>query len=131
MATEISTWAICRTAIGNGASGVSGGSHNQVWTNGFRTTEGNGFVRCDYYAKLAYAACYVVYDDFSFLFYLSNASNFIVMDQAEADELIGETVTTTGGSFAITSDYLTAGGQSPTGSAGYPPITAIGKLTAF
>lgn len=138
MATEIgsssffSTWLVCRTAIGNGGSGLSGGgAHNEVWASGFKTTEGNGFVRCDAEAKFAFAGSYVVFDDTYLLFYLSNASSFIVMNQAEANELIGETVTTTGGSFAISADYLNAGGQAVGGSAGFAPITAIGKLTAL
>lgn len=135
MATEIgssgyfSTWAVCRTAIGNCASGLSGGgSHNQVWTSGFKTTEGNGFVRCDAEAKLSLYYTFVNYIDVPPTFFMEYATTAIVIDQAEGDELIGETVTATGGTFTITSDYLTAAGQ--TGNGVYP-LTAIGKLTAF
>lgn len=133
--TEFSTWAVCRTAIGNnadGRAGAGGGTHNQVWSAGFRTTEGNGFVRCDPIAAIVVQYCYVVFDDFAYTFILQHATSNIVMDEQEAKELIGETVTTTSGNFAIIADYLTAGGQAVSPSTGgFNPITAIGKLTAF
>lgn len=124
-----STWAVCRTAIGNGYSGMSGGGvHNFVWTSGFKTTEGNGFVRCDAEAHIGLYYTFVNYIDVPPTFFMEYAALAIVIDQAEGNELIGETVTATGGSFAITADYLTAAGQT---GVGVYPLTAIGKLTAF
>jgi hypothetical protein len=135
MATEIgsssafATWACCRTAIGNCSSGLSGGgANNIVWTSGFRTTEGNGFVRCDAEARIVFYNTFVNYIDSPPTFFMEYAATAIVIDQAEGDELIGETVTMTGGTFAIDAGYLTAAGQ--TGN-GVFPIISIGKLTAF
>jgi len=128
---SFATWCACRTPIGNGAPGLSGGSHNFQYSNGFKSAEGNGLFRFDTYARLAFGSAYVIYDDFYFVFLLEYATLASVIDQKDADELVGETVTLSGsGSFAITADYLTAGGQSVS-TTGYNPITAIGKLTAY
>jgi hypothetical protein len=125
-----STWGKCRTAIGNGDTGLSGGgANNLIWTTGFRTTEGNGFVRLDPAARFGFTATFVEYIDPSATFRLKDATTYIVMDQSEADTLVTQTVTLTGpDSFAITADYLTAVGQTVT-TTGYFPITAIGLLT--
>jgi hypothetical protein len=126
-----STWGTCRTIIGNGSTGISGGgSNNLVWTSGFRTTEGNGFVRLDPLARIPFTATYVDFISGN-TFLLRDATAYVVMDQRDADELIGEDVTLSGpDTFAITSDYLTAAGQNVT-TTGYYPITSIGLLTAF
>jgi len=124
-----STWAVCRTPIGNGASGLSGGLNNYEYANGFKSIEGNGLMRVDPEARIAFYNTFVNFIDVPPTFFLEYATTAIVLNQEEADELIGETVTTSGGSFAISADYLTAAGQ--TGITGLYPITAIGKLTAF
>jgi hypothetical protein len=132
MGLLVTTWGQHRTAIGNGDTGFSytSGANNLEWSSGFYTTEGNGFVRLDPLARLTFTATYVEFTSGS-VFRLKDATSYIVMDQAEADELIGENVELTGpGTFAITSDYLTSGGQSVT-TTGYVPITSIGLLTAF
>lgn len=95
------------------------------------SAEGNGLLRFDPFARLALGNSYFIYDDFTFTFLLEYATIYSVIDQKDADELIGETVTLTGpATFAISADYITSAGQSVV-SSGYPPITAIGKLTPF
>ena len=129
MAAGVTTWAQCRTAIGNGNTGIGfGGTNNTEWTSGFSTTAGNGFVRLDPLARLAFTATYVTFFS-STTFLLRDATVYIVMDQREADHLIGQNVDLTGpDTFAITADYLTAAGQTVT-TTGINPITAIGYLT--
>jgi hypothetical protein len=129
MGSLVTTWGTCRTAIGNGSTGLAGGGlYNYEWTSGFRTTEGNGFVRLDPDARIAFTATFVDFISGN-TFLLKDATTYVVMDQRDADELIGEDVTLTGpDSFAITADYLTSAGQTVT-TTGYFPITAIGLLT--
>ena len=131
MGSLVTTWGTCRTAIGNDASGLaSTGSNNVEWTSGFYTTEGNGFLRVDPDARTIFYYTFVSFTSGT-IFKLDNATSAIVLDQRDADELIGQNVDLTGpDTFAITSDYLTSGGQSVT-TTGYAPITAIGYLTAF
>ena len=125
------TWGALRFPLGNGGEDKTVNTHNIEWNSGFKTTEGNGFFRTEALQLVAIYQPYVVFDDTSALFYLSNATNYIVLDQREADKLIGETVTLTGpDTFTITSDYLTASGQTVT-TTGFSPITSIGLLTAF
>ena len=127
--TGISTWGAMRTAIGNGDTGFGGsGANNYEWTSGFKTTEGNGFVRLDPFARVGFTATFVQFVNGT-TFRLKDATVYIVMDQREADELITQTVTLTGpDSFAITADYLTAAGQTVT-TTGMFPITGVGLLT--
>lgn len=130
--TGISTWGAMRTAIGNGDTGFGFGSgaNNYEWTSGFKTTEGNGFVRLDPFARVGFTATFLEYFN-SGEFFLRDATVYIVMDQRDADELITQTVTLTGpDSFTITADYLTAAGQTVT-TTGFFPITAVGLLTPF
>lgn len=130
--TGISTWGAMRTPIGNGNTGVGFGSgaNNYEWTSGFKTTEGNGFVRLDPFARVGFSATFVQFVDGT-TFRLKDATVYIVMDQREADELKTQSVTLTGpDSFAITADYLTAAGQTVT-TTGIFPITAVGLLTPF
>lgn len=131
MAAAVTTWGTCRTAIGNGSSGLaSTGANNLEWTSGFYTTEGNGFLRVDPIARTVFYNTYVEFVS-GITFDLNSATLAIVLDQRDADALIGKTVTLTGpATFSITSDYLTALGQIvvTTGSA---PIVSIDTLTAF
>jgi hypothetical protein len=106
--TGISTWGAMRTAIGNGDTGLGlgSGANNYEWTSGFQTVEGNGFVRLDPFAKLAFTATYVEFLSGT-TFLLRDATVYIVMDQRDADELITQSVTLTGpDTFAIDADYL-------------------------
>jgi hypothetical protein len=124
-----STWGRFRFPLGNGGEDRTLGSHNTEWHSGFKTTAGNGFFRCDNIQVFALYQPYVVFTGSDF--YLNDATDYIVLDQREADELIGETVTVTGpDSFVITADYLTAAGQAVT-STGGAPIISIGLLTTF
>jgi len=130
MAAGVTTWAQCRTAIGNGLSGIALTStfYNIEWSSGFTTTAGNGFVRVDPIARTLFYYTFVEFVS-GVTFDLNNATNAIVMDQREADHLIGQNVDLTGpDTFAITADYLTAAGQTVT-TTGMLPITAIGLMT--
>lgn len=129
---SIATWGALRFPLGNGGEDKTVDSHNIVWHSGFRTTEGNGFFRTEALQLVAIYQPYVVFDDPTATFYLSNATTYVVLDQREADKLVGETVTLTGpDTFTITSDYLTVTGQTGISTTGSSPITAIGLLTAF
>jgi hypothetical protein len=130
MASAVTTWGTCRTAIGNGSSGLaSTGANNLEWTSGFYTTEGNGFLRVDPQALTSFYNTYVEYVSGT-TFDLNSATLAIVLDQRDADALIGQNATVTGPiTFAITSDYLTAGGQIV--GSGSAPIVSIDTLTAF
>lgn len=128
---SIATWGALRFPLGNGGEDKTVDSHNIVWHSGFRTTEGNGFFRTEALQLVAIYQPYVVFDDPTSTFYLSNATTYVVLDQREADKLVGETVTLTGGTFTITADYLTGTGQTGISTTGSSPITAIGLLTAF
>lgn len=130
--TYVATWGALRFPLGNGGEDRTVDDHNIVWNSGFKTTEGNGFFRCDALQLSAIYQPYVVFDTAGPTFYLSNATTAIVLDQREADKLVGETVGITGpDSFTITADYLTASGQTVTGATGSDPIISIGLLTAF
>jgi hypothetical protein len=129
--TYVATWGALRFPLGNGGEDKTVDDHNIVWNSGFKTTEGNGFFRCDALQLSAIYQPYVVFDTAGPTFYLSNATTAIVLDQREADKLVGETVSLTGAaSFTITSDYLTLSGQSVSTS-GTDPILSIGLLTGF
>ena len=130
--TYVATWGALRFPLGNGGEDRTVDDHNIVWNSGFKTTEGNGFFRCDALQLSAVYQPYVNFDDPTATFYLNLATTYIVLDQREADKLIGETVTLTGpDTFTITSDYLTLTGQNVSGTTGTSPIVSIGLLTAF
>lgn len=128
----VATWGALRFPLGNGGEDKTVHTHNIVWNSGFYTTEGNGFFRCDALQLSAIYQPYVVFDVSGPTFSLHDATTYIVLDQREADHLVGQTVGITGpDSFTITSDYLTAAGQTVTGATGSDPIVSIGLLTAF
>jgi hypothetical protein len=124
-----STWGRFRFPLGNGGEDRTVNDHNIAWHSGFYTTQGNGFFRCDNIQVFALYQPFIRFN--GSVFFLSNATNYIVLDQREADELVGETVTLTGpDTFSITADYLTASGQTVT-TTGSDPILSVGLLTAF
>jgi hypothetical protein len=128
----VGTWGALRFPLGNGGEDRTVDNHNIVWNSGFRTADGNGFFRCDALQLSAVYQPYVYFDDPTKTFYLNLATTYIVLDQREADELIGETVVLTGADvFNITADYLTFTGQNVSGATGTSPIVSIGLLTAF
>ncbi len=126
------TWACLRRPIMTTTSFATVDSFNIEWNNGFRTTEGNGFVSREpsfpYFGGPFLSLNLAPYNDY---FVLVGAVWTIQMNQDEADELIGSVVTSSSGTFTLNADYLTAAGQDVSAS-GYtdPPLT-IDKLTAF
>lgn len=152
-----STWGALRSVIYNLSSPVipyvEAYPHNVHFIHGFKTTEGNGFIRTDYSALFANAA--TPYWGPNFNIYASglvppllhaefgseylNSSNGMIVAEDRA-QLVGETVTYSGGgggTITMTAQAFiyphyqmftwTASSPAP----GPEPITSIGKLTAF
>ena len=125
------TWGAFRRPIMTVDSFASVYSHNIVWNNGFRTTAGNGFVARDPSFPYTGGPTLSLNPSLPTHFFLSGALDHIQMNQAEADELIGSVVTSAGGSFTLTADYLDGTGQDISSTTySDPPLTII-KLTPF
>jgi hypothetical protein len=129
----ISTWGKLRCTLGNQAQNFTASTYAIDFLGGFKSAEGNGFLRLDFdIALIFYRQPPFVYVSGS-QFYLENADLYGMISNEDRDQLIGEDVTVTGGSgpFAMTSAaFDTSGGQTP-GVGGSDPILTIGKLTSF
>ena len=125
------TWAALRRPIMSSASTVTVASNNIVWNDGFRTTEGNGFVRRDPTFPYTGGPKLYLNPSLGTHFFLAGATSNIEMDQADADQLIGSVVTSSTGNFTLISDYLTNPGQDISATTYSDPALTIDKLTAF
>lgn len=125
------TWAALRRPIMSSASTVTVAQNNIVWNDGFRTTEGNGFVRREPTFPYLGGPTLRINAGSPTDFYLKDATVNIEMDQRDADELIGSDVTSGTGTITLTATYLTNPGQDITGSTYTDPAVTIVKLTAF
>lgn len=125
------TWAALRRPIMSSASTVTVASNNIVWNDGFRTTEGNGFVRRDPIFPYTGGPALLINPSSPAYFFLAGATSNIEMDQSEGDQLIGSLVTSASGSFTLTADYLTSPGQDISATTYTDPALTIDKLTAF
>ena len=141
-----STWGALRSIIFNDTSAdpLTGHStHNIEYQHGFKTTEGNGFVRTDYSALYLNASTPYWGPNFSatgvtasppegrFLSdYHSSSSGMLVNE--DRLQFTGETAVLTSGSITISSDAF-RGPYYQTYAAynSAEEITSIGKLTAF
>ena len=142
-----STWGALRSVIFNGTLPgtpiAEHGSHNVAYEHGFKTTEGNGFVRTDYSAL--YANFLTPYYGPNFLANGLTASppesRFessyqtspygMIVDEDRA-QLTGETAVLTTGSITISSSaFIGPYFQSYAAYNTAEEITSIGKLTAF
>lgn len=137
MSTTVHTWADCRGAFlpsvyidveTNNINYVppSGGQSGFMSTN----TE-SGLVRQNVaYWKGAFFLPDLFINTTTNIFGLNVDVNPSIMDDREVDELVGETVTTSGpSSFVITAAYSASPYQSVPGTHG--GLLTIGKLTAF
>ena len=139
-----STWGALRSIIYNrtlsGDVLDSFGPHNVGWHQGFKTTEGNGFIRTDYSAL--YFNGGNPYEGPNF--YASGLtaspaqgrfeSNYFYGKLVNEDraQLIGESVSLTSGSITITADaFLPPYYQVYPAYSALEVITSIGKMTAF
>ena len=142
-----STWGALRSVIFNGTLPgtpiAEHGSHNIAYEHGFKTTEGNGFVRTDYSAL--YANFLTPYYGPNFFAQGLTASppesrfessyydspNGMIVDEDRA-QLTGETAVLTTGSITISSSaFIGPYFQSYAAYNTAEEITSIGKLTAF
>jgi hypothetical protein len=136
MAADVITWARLRAPIGNGFSTAIGGPtyNNAEYANPQFVSASDQSPLRTYFNKfytLATAPGYPVFD-YSVLSggYLGFGMRPIPYENIPADavnELIGETVTLTTGTFVMDANAFYANGQNYGLSIG--PITAIGKLT--
>lgn len=136
-----STWGALRSVIFN--STLSGspiadyGNHNVEYDHGFKTTDGNGFVRTDYTALYGtnptHAPNFNAYitsgtnAKFASEYFTSPLGMFVNEDRAQ---LTGETVVLTSGSITIAASAFVSPFQTFTATSN-PIINTIGKLTAF
>lgn len=144
--TVYSTWGAMRTPLGVDSPYASGTvksvyGHNTEYDKGFTATAGC-FIRTSPYYNTDNPPPRFVYQDntppgssptnTSGLFYMWGLlydGNLLVQD--DYDQLAGETVTMTNGTFTLSVDAWDAvlGGQTVSGGLG--SIVSIGKLTAF
>ena len=138
------TWGTLRTNIVNGNLGGGNfivGFHYIEFTQGFKTTEGNGYVRTDYSPLYLgtvttspnFTASPLTSSppksEFASLYNTSSSGCLVAEDRAQ---LIGETVVLTSGSRTITSDaFVGPLYQVYSAYNAGEAITSIGKLTAF
>lgn len=151
-----STWGALRSVIYDRSSTVSpyvdAYPHNVHFIHGFKTTEGNGFIRTDYTPLFfngatpwfgpnfnIYASGLVpplLHAEFASE-YLTSSSGMIVNE--DRAQFVGETVNYSGGgggSITMTAQafiypHYQMFTWSPPATPGPEPITSIGKLTAF
>ena len=120
-----STWAKLRSPIANWSitgSPVDQYDHSVDYLQGFRTTEGNGLLATTWQMPGFNL-------DSSGFFWSPGADfNFIWTDKQKT-QLIGESVSSSGTPFSITSAVFVSPWYQSTSGAN--PISAIGKLTAF
>lgn len=136
--TTYSTWGVMRTPLGVDSPYASGTvksdyGHNTEYDKGFTATAGCFFRTSPSYSTDNPPPRFV-YEDYSTsgLFYMWGLlydGNLLVQD--DYDQLAGETVTMTNGTFTLSVDAWDAvlGGQTVSGGLG--SIISIGKLTAF
>ena len=138
-----STWGALRSVIFNGTlSGspiANSGDYNVEYDHGFKTTDGNGFIRTDYSALYLNSGApqfgpnfnaYItsgINAKFASEYQTSNVGMLVDEDRAQ---LTGETVVLSSGSITMAASAFVSPFQSFTATS-TPTITSIGKLTAF
>ena len=141
------TWGSLRSIVFNAtiSDTVTHGDHNVEYEHGFKTTEGNGFVRTDYTAlyfnsshphsgpNFTAEAVTTTQGLFGSLYnyggYASSSGMLVNEDRAQ---FIGESAVLTSGTITITSDaFVDQDYQEYSGTLSVETITSIGKLTAF
>lgn len=143
--TNYSTWAKLRVAYGLDIARVGTyiSSYNSVYLNGLKSAaNGSGLIRYGQTVPGARSEAFnqpVIYSDFvptppgGYVLYFQGGTG---PDAPRAftvefkDELLGETITGTGGTVTINTDLFTLTGQSGAGP-NLGAILSIGKLTIF
>lgn len=138
------TWAGLRSIIFNltlsGDNLDGAGAHNVEYHQGFKTTEGNGFIRTDTSALyFNAAAAYQGPNFFAFCLTESPAQGRFGSDNVfgklvneDCAQLIGESASLTSGSITITANaFVPPYYQVYPAYSAIEVITSIGKLTAF
>jgi hypothetical protein len=125
------TWGRLRRPIMSSATTFTQRAFNVTWSDGFKTTEGNGFVMSEpTFPYLGGPFIALIAPNFTHLALLG-VDSYIPLHEDDATELIGATVTSAGGSIVLTSDYATSTGQDISGTTYGDPATAIDNLTPF
>lgn len=140
-----STWGALRSVIYDGDLSPldDGGPHNAGYAHGYKTTEGNGLIRTDLgYLYQSYGTAdgpnFFISASGPYPYLLAqfgsnqatSASGYFVNE--DRAQLIGETVTFTGGTVTMTSDAFDYPYYQIFANTGVPnPLISIGKLTAF
>ena len=138
-----STWGALRSVIFNGTlSGspiANSGDYNVEYDHGFKTTDGNGFVRTDYGALYLNSGAPQFGPNFNAFITSGINAKFaseyqtstvgMLVDEDRA-QLTGETVVMSSGSITMAASAFISPFQSFTATSP-PTINTIGKLTAF
>jgi hypothetical protein len=137
------TWGSLRSIIFNGTlSGspvTNGGDHNVEYVHGFKTTNGNGFVRTDYGALYGNSTSKQYGPNFNAYITSGTSAKFAseyqtssvgMLVNEDRAQLIGETVALSSGSITMAASAFVSPFQTFTATS-TPTINTIGKLTAF
>ena len=137
------TWGALRSVIFNGTLSGSpiavGGDHTVEYDHGFKTTDGNGFVRTDYSALYLNNASKQFGPNFNAYITSGTSAKFAseyqtssvgMLVNEDRAQLIGETVALSSGSITMAASAFVSPFQTFTASS-TPTINTIGKLTAF
>jgi hypothetical protein len=140
-AQYVSTWGKFRCTYAKNARAFTNAAHSVEYASGMKSAaSGSGLIRhtakfspSAYFYQVLFQNSYSppLEDDRNSMF-LTGAGVFSSTTEFEA-QLVGQTITLTGGSMTITSDLFTAGGTQnyADGTTDYGTITSIGNLTAF
>lgn len=134
-----STWGKMRTPIGKNSPYAGGttkteGPYSADYDFGFTASDGSLFRTSPFFVVTDPPPRFV-YDDLGatgqFYMWAAGLTDGNLLTQDDFDQLAGETVTLTGGSFTLSTDAWTTppGYQTVGGTLG--TISTIGKLTAF
>lgn len=140
-AQYVSTWGKFRCAYAKNARAFTATAHSVEYASGMKAAaSGSGLIRhvakfnpsAYFFQPLFHNLYSPPFDEDRNALLLTGASIYSSTVEFEA-QMIGQTVTLTGGTMVINSDLFLAGGTQnyADGSFDYGTITAIGKLTAF
>jgi|GEM_PF-3470721 len=138
-----STWGALRSVIFNGTLAGSpvtdSGDHNVEYVQGFKTTDGNGFVRTDYGALYGNSTSKQYGPNFNAYITSGTSAKFAseyqtssvgMLVNEDRAQLTGETVALSSGSITMAASAFVSPFQTFT-ALSTPIINTIGKLTAF